>query len=119
MRIIISSAICALLFASVLTNEAEKTIKFPLKRRTGAKQSHPPRKITYPEANIFYKTASDIEEFLSGFTREATSIEVDLANHVAYYSTYIYLGSSRQRFDVDIDTGSDILVIQDPTCTDC
>lgn len=46
-------------------------------------------------------------------------MEVNVDNQVAFYSTNVYLGSARKAFNVNIDTGSDVLVIQDPSCTAC
>jgi hypothetical protein len=113
-------AVSALLFSSyVLANEGNKSIKLPLTKRKGNKNSLPPRKIDYPKANQLYQAAEEFSEFLSGFGRESSMIEVDVDNQVSLYSTNVYLGSARKAFNVDIDTGSDILVIQDTSCTAC
>ena len=52
--------------------------------------------------------------------QSAPSINVNVDNLLdIQYKTEIYLGSNYQAFDVQIDTGSNILVIMNDTCTEC
>jgi len=44
---------------------------------------------------------------------------LNVDNYGVYYAAKIYLGSQRKMFDVQLDTGSNILVIEDVACTTC
>lgn len=104
----------ALLFGTL---NAE-SIKLGLTRKRGPKR--PQRKYHgMPESSELTKAVDSFQSFLALMTRQSTSIDVDVDNFDVYYATTMYLGSQKTPFDVQLDTGSNILVVQDTSCTQC
>lgn len=116
-KTITQAAVLFALLASTNAKQDNKSMKFELKKQVG-KFDLPPRH-QGPEANILYKAASEIQNFLAGFTRSTTNVISNVDNLQVMYATTMYLGSAKKAFNVQIDTGSNILVIQDSACTTC
>ena len=106
-------------FLAAVSCTTNQTLKFNVSRKLSNKAQRPPRIVHTNETELVFTLANEFQAFLSGLTR-ASSIEVNVDNfYEVYYAADIYLGSKKVAFDVTLDTGSNMLVIQDTSCTAC
>jgi hypothetical protein len=100
------------LFGAVVVVSAANSLSFEVERKIGAPLK-PARRYSDEASDPFYTLISDFHEHLAGLTRLSAGADVNLNvdNFGVYYAAKIYLGSQRKMFNVQLDTGSNILVI--------
>lgn len=71
--------------------------------------------------NIFEFFPSTVRDFVQNlFIKDNLSLATLLRNtNDMFYVGDVFVGSNKQNMSVIFDTGSDYLVIEDSTCTDC
>jgi hypothetical protein len=71
------------------------------------------------DTELVFTLASDFQAFLAGLTRSGgVDMNVDTYSEY-YYSADFYMGSSKQPLNLQLDTGSNMLVVQASSCTSC
>jgi len=96
---------------------ASQSIKFNVQRKASTKAGRPSRIVHTNDTELVYTLASDFQAFLAGLTRSG-SIEMDVDTAMEYwYSADFYMGSNKQALNFQLDTGSNMLVMQSSACT--